>query len=147
MKSMNSADEAPESMNVSPGDEALGGVATSAADAKRRRLVRGAVAFAPLVLTLRSGALAAASCTGARVVSVGLNGTGSDPQTPSRIAAGDVCVKNLNACPGTTTKVLTPPPGTPLNYQFADINKKCPAFANNTVAILSSQSAGSMGIH
>jgi len=33
-------------------------------NAGRRRLVRGAMALAPLVLTLRSGALAAASCTG-----------------------------------------------------------------------------------
>lgn len=143
MKSMNSADEAPESISVSPGDEALGGVATSVADAKRRRLVRGAVAFAPLVLTLRSGALAAASCTGAKIVSVTLDPAGGN----GGIAAGDVCVESLNACPGTPGKVITPPPGSMLNYQFADINAQCPGFASKTVAILSSTSAGSMGIH
>lgn len=43
-------------------------------NAGRRRLVRGAVALAPLVLTLRSGALAAASCTAARVVGVDSQG-------------------------------------------------------------------------
>jgi hypothetical protein len=43
-------------------------------NAKRRRLVRGAMALAPLVLTLRSGALAAASCTAARVVDLGPDG-------------------------------------------------------------------------
>jgi hypothetical protein len=43
-------------------------------NAGRRRLVRGAVALAPLVLTLRSGALAAASCTAARIVGVDSNG-------------------------------------------------------------------------
>ena len=36
----------------------------------RRRLVRGAVSLAPVVLTLRSGGLAAASCTGVKVLNV-----------------------------------------------------------------------------
>lgn len=75
-------------------------------NAGRRRLVRGVVAFAPLVLTLRSGAVAAVSCTGA--VAIGTltpvsngNGTrykfnpglgGNTPQT------GQVCVTTPAQC-------------------------------------------------
>ena len=111
-------------------------------NAGRRRLVRGAMALAPVVLTLRSGALAAASCTGAKVVSVTLDGNGSDPQSPSRIDNGDYCVPNLKACE-TPGKVETPPLSPPIsNFQVAS-GKKCPAFANQNVAILSSTSAHS----
>lgn len=110
-------------------------------NAGRRRLVRGAMALAPVVLTLRSGALAAASCTGAKVVSVTLDGNGSDLENPSRIDNGDYCVSNLNAC-ATPGKVETPLPGQIPNYQVAS-GKKCPAFANKPVAILSSTSAHS----
>jgi len=111
-------------------------------NAGRRRLVRGAMALAPVVLTLRSGALAAASCTGAKVVSVTLDGNGTDSQNPSRIAAGDYCVPNLKVC-ATPGKVETPPLDQILDYEVASNDKKCPTFANKTVAILSSTSAHS----
>jgi hypothetical protein len=48
-------------------------------NAGRRRLVRGAMALAPLVLTLRSGALAAASCTSVRLVNVDNQGRIDNP--------------------------------------------------------------------
>ena len=66
----------------------------------RRRLVRGAVAFAPLVLTLRSGALAAASCTGAKTVRTTLDASGKPPAAVGAVS-GDVCYKvtEVNTCP------------------------------------------------
>lgn len=50
-----------------PDGQTVGADQTSQLDQRRRRLVRSAMAVAPLVLTLRSGALAAASCTGVRI--------------------------------------------------------------------------------
>ncbi len=62
--------------------------------AGRRRLVRGAMALAPLVLTLRSGALAAASCTGT-VAFVTVNSSGKiNAPVPSGVAANQICVSN-----------------------------------------------------
>ncbi|WP_300454039.1 hypothetical protein [Accumulibacter sp.] len=86
----------------------------STLDQRRRRLVRGAAAFAPLVLTLRSGALAAASCTGTKIraattddrgrietvggdrIRSGLIGSNDNPSTP------DYCFKNIDSCPDTS---------------------------------------------
>jgi len=64
---------------------------------ERRRLVRGAVALAPLVLTLRSGALAAASCTGARLVRI--NNNNRIPPNAG-VNPTDVCFPDAPICEG-----------------------------------------------
>ena len=111
MKTNKSIDDSQGSMDLSPTTtEAVIQGAASAPENKRRRLVRGAVAFAPLVLTLRSGALAAASCTGARLVQLPADGKFSPAD------AGDVCINadfppvcpDYPTTPG-STKVLTQP--------------------------------------
>lgn len=137
----------------------------------RRRLVRGAVALAPVVLTLRSGALAAASCTGLKATA---NTRPANAQRPGRIVnanpadpvAGDVCVlpNELTAC-DTPTKVLTSSNLTTANSEPVALytNPNLPLNNNNpylvcgsssgpnqafigknNIAILSSQSASSM---
>lgn len=80
----------------------------------RRRLVRGVVALAPLVLTLRSGALAAASCTGLKATANTRPAGAARPgrivnATPAVPVVGDVCVlpNELTACDTSRTKVLT----------------------------------------
>ena len=71
----------------------------------RRRLVRGAAALAPVVLTLRSGALAAASCTGAKTTNVALDNNGKPPASVGAVK-GDVCFKvtEVNTCPNASNK-------------------------------------------
>ena len=73
----------------------VGGV--PAPENKRRRLVRGAVAFAPLVLTLRSGALAAASCTGVKIATGAYTKDGGlragKIKNAPGVVEGDVCVE------------------------------------------------------
>jgi hypothetical protein len=59
---------------------------------KRRRLIRGAIAVAPMVLTLRSGALAAASCTGALVLTQTSGSSGKLNYTGTEIKVDDKCV-------------------------------------------------------
>lgn len=134
---------------------------SSGADQRRRRLVRGAAAMAPLVLTLRSGALAAASCTGVKVGSATVNPVPSDPNGPpagkinaSNIAQGDVCViQPLDACPNVPGKALTTKIGA-TNYEPAVYIQqgdywqcgKYGAYQGRRVAILSSNSLNSMGV-
>ena len=112
----------------------------------RRRLVRGAVALAPVVLTLRSGALAAASCTGVRVFNVRTNGDGKfDAPTGSGVVAGDYCASPVQACElerptkisGGTIDSL--PITGPESGKF-----QCGSQGSRTVAILSSASASSL---
>ena len=115
----------------------------------RRRLVRGAVSLAPVVLTLRSGGLAAASCTGVKVFNVNTNGDGKfDPPTGSGVVAGDYCASPVQECgPEHPTKISggtidsMPITGPDINSKFT-----CGTSGNRTVAILSSASAGSLGI-
>jgi hypothetical protein len=114
----------------------------------RRRLVRGAMALAPLVLTLRSGgALAAASCTGAaKYLSVTLEGGGKIPGSLT-VKSTDVCYTKVTVCEGNTEKLSTDPTSyTRLGaVQQNGINYSCDnGTINQTVAILSSQSAGSL---
>jgi hypothetical protein len=72
----------------------------------RRRLVRGAVALAPVVLTLRSGALAAASCTGVKVLNVQTDQNGRfDVPQGSGAAEGDYCATPVQACGVNTSKI------------------------------------------
>ncbi len=129
----------------------------------RRRLVRGAVALAPLVLTLRSGA-AAASCTGVKIREVSVKsadpGPGNDPSAgellnPSKpLEAGDVCVGpgQLTQCDSNPDKVQTfsnlntlnsEPVVKQGNIYTCGENRQ---FQGQNVAILSSQSVSSMGV-
>ncbi|MBL8398803.1 MAG: hypothetical protein JNL84_11785 [Candidatus Accumulibacter sp.] len=99
MKIIKTMDNKSETTVASPAQ-------TTLTDQRRRRLVRGAAAFAPIVLTLRSGALAAASCTGATIVDIPTTGNFS-------AADSDVCAPEAVVCPGYPTsgptKVLTQP--------------------------------------
>ena len=127
---------------------------TSIAENKRRRLVRGAVAFAPLVLTLRSGALAAASCTGARLVQLPDNGKFSPGAT------SESCVReiDLDICPGYPTTAGNPTKLVNKQVPLVGVKEtntsslyRCSGgiegkLTNQTVAILSSQSATSMNV-
>jgi len=166
MKRTEATDEAVESNDQVPAsghDAAVDKTLTM--DQRRRRLVRGAAALAPLVLTLRSGALAAASCTGVKIQSVTVradDGTvGGDPLAgkieiaSTSIAAGDVCVApgQLRACgdPGRVETNLPPalyervePQGVqPNTFWTCGSGRK---FQGQSVAILSSTSATSMGV-
>lgn len=96
------------------GGEAVNPTTTSTLDERRRRLVRGVMAAAPLVLTLRSGALAAASCTGTKIkpgvaatdgrARIRTGGTGGPLVTSGLNASNDnastadYCVKNVDSC-------------------------------------------------
>lgn len=146
-ESLDGAGKSPDLSSVTretviPGD-------TSITENKRRRLVRGAVAFAPLVLTLRSGALAAASCTGVKLPDVTVQSDGEVPGT----VGGDVCVQGLQTCPTSASKVVTT--HKPSIYATVGLNSSgdkytcggtSPQFVGQQVAILSSGSASSMGI-
>lgn len=150
MKSTASLDVAgqPVDLPSATGETAIPGD-NSTPENKRRRLLRGAVALAPLVLTLRSGALAAASCTGAKTVTVAL---GTDQKIPGSVAvvAGgpnpDVCYKtsDVPACsiPGKVLNRAGPQTAYPVQA-----NRTCgasPLPAGTNVAILSATSATSL---
>ena len=150
MKAKESIDDSRESMNLSPAaTEAVIQGAASTLENKRRRLVRGAVAAAPLVLTLRSGALAVASCTGARLVDIP-----GDGKFPSANLT-DVCINQDPApvCPEYPlqpglTKVLTEPvpvlPVTPSDDGQYYCGTEGNHLSGKRVAILSSMSASSL---
>jgi len=96
------------------GGEAVSPTTTSTMDERRRRLVRGVMAAAPLVLTLRSGALAAASCTGTKInpgvaatdgrARIRTGGTGGAFVTSGlnafndNASTADYCVKSVDSC-------------------------------------------------
>jgi hypothetical protein len=115
-------------------------ISSEQGNAKRRRLVRGAMALAPVVLTLRSGALAAASCTGAVVVSATFDDNG-------RILSSGVekemyCVPNPQICsyPDGHQKITGTPDTDPITP-----DKRCGNTTVRTnVAIVSSSSATSL---
>ena len=158
MKSTESIDDAGKLVDLSSatGETAMPGD-TLSIENKRRRLIRGAVAFAPLVLTLRSGTLAAASCTGARLVKIGENGLFAGNE-------GDVCIleTDANICPTypnvyptrssyppVQTKIITQPentiPATKDSPGYYFCNKLDGTKYNKVkMAILSSHSATSL---
>ncbi len=117
-------------------------------NAGRRRVVRGVVAFAPLVLTLRSGA-AAASCTGAKALRVTLDNQGKVPNADTLgVRRGDVCYlqSQVDVCSVVPPK-LQNPVGTPASYTVSS-SLRCGDNPNallpgTQVAILSSQAASS----
>lgn len=126
---------------------------TAAKDGGRRKLVRGAVSLVPVVLTLRSGTLAAASCTGAKLVRI------SDNNKISRNAAeelglttSDVCFPDATICEGyptgnrVATKISTAPT---TGFNLTRNNNGSYNCGNSDlrgrqVAILSSASAASL---
>lgn len=120
----------------------------SAPESKRRRLVGGAVALAPLVLTLRSGGVAAASCTGAaKIPSVKLKQNGVIPSTSVRPIQGDGCFSKVTQCATNTSKLSTDP-GTYDKVGIVSVNDSGKFYCTNgkkddVVAILSSASASS----
>lgn len=117
-------------------------------DLKRRRLVRGAIGIAPVVLTLRSGVLAASSCTGAKTLEASTNGGGkltspvpvsTDPLNP------DYCVSPFSqeGCPTGEQKISSG--GSPVQVTGAGGNLFCTGVTNTSpVAILSSASVTSL---
>lgn len=177
MKSTESIDETAASTGRSLADgEAVSPSQTPLMDQRRRRLVRGAMAVAPLVLTLRSGALAAASCTGVKIQSVAvksdagtvtspdprageiLTGGATVPASPPALAAGDVCVAPLalTQCPsGPSGRVVTSSDLNAGNSEPIFPQSGSPGFwtcgpgrqfQGQSVAILSSASVASMGV-
>jgi hypothetical protein len=76
---------------------------TDSLDLRRRRLLRGAAGIAPVVLTLRSGALAAASCTGVDKLDLTANSS-SGNLSDSTVTAGRECIIGYTKC-STGTKI------------------------------------------
>lgn len=121
---------------------------TSTMHQRRRRLVRSAAALAPLVLTLRSGALAAASCTGvSQLVTLDANGKFL-PAPPTQ--ENDICVTySVDSCSDNKISsasklgivVRTNDPNDPLPFQCTG------ATGGGQVAILSAHAAQSFGIN
>lgn len=122
---------------------------SSIPDLKKRRLVRGAVAAAPVLLTLRSGALAAVSCTPVKAPSVTINKqfniNGVIQSGYSSPDAGptdpDVCYTTINQ--GSCTTGIETTGNTPLGVvKFDNANsvyycEGAPTGGPHTVAILS----------
>ncbi|MEF8733062.1 MAG: hypothetical protein V5B40_14505 [Candidatus Accumulibacter meliphilus] len=144
MKTNESIDDSRGSTDLSPVD--TGAViqgAASTPENKRRRLVRGAVAFAPLVLTLRSGAVAAAaSCTGTKQLPT-LDANGEF--TASGAQVGDACVTNYerNSCPGSKISSGTNPGIAVIEGTVDPAKLKCHNLTGN-VAILSNPAVNSL---
>jgi hypothetical protein len=117
-------------------------------DLKRRRLLRGAAGIAPVVITLRSGALAASSCVNTKAL-VTTNNNGNFTSAES-LANGDKCIVAYtnNACPAPSidSKEITPG-ATKIgnvtgaahpNYTCSGITPEIPGTVNVNVAIISS---------
>ena len=122
-------------------------------NAGRRRLVRGAVAFAPLLLTLRSGA-AAASCIGVKIAQTTPN-SGNGKISAAGVVVGDLCVAPnvLTECPAPQSgKVLPSSPVSQANTERVVQNGNfitCgndAQFKGDNIAILSSASVASFGV-
>jgi hypothetical protein len=141
MKNTESIDETVTKTALSLADDQVVSVGDATLDQRRRRLVRGAMAAAPLVLTLRSGALAAASCTGAISVDTTIGNNGK----PGAGSTGDVCIPIADAplCPTSNNK-LKNLPGTTVGYPIGNDGKCPPLTTQGThVAILSSHAYSS----
>lgn len=121
---------------------------TPTPESKRRRLVGGAVALVPLVLTLRSGGVAAASCTGAKALSVRTNQNGRfNPPFGAGVAAGDYCVDSESICADQPSKIMTQGANVdlaPITGPYPNGKFQCGVTGRRTVAIVSSASASSL---
>jgi len=147
-----------DEMEALPLAESAGSLATNNSDAqelnlRRRRLIRGAVGVAPLVLTLRSGAAAAAlsGCApilGGTTFSTGAGGLISSP--PLGIKATDKCIQadsGIQTClpspSGTATDIK--PVGTVTKGTITDTSGAAPYYCtlgeNKTVAIVSASTS------
>lgn len=118
----------------------------------RRRIVRAAVSLAPVVLTLRSGALAAASCTGARIVRINQNNRISENNADTLgLTTSDVCFPDATICEGSPTTGLTKINSTPTSgFKLTEnpngsLSCGTQNLRGRQVAILSSTSAASLG--
>lgn len=120
--------------------------ASEQGNAGRRRLVRGAVALAPVVLTLRSGALAAAvSCTGVKVLGVQTDENGMFKALPE-VETTDYCAIPVQTCGQNKISGANIDPE-PITGPFETANGprfQCGASGQRTVAILSSASVTSL---
>ena len=128
---------------------------TDVSDSSRRRLVRSAVAIAPMVLTLRSGALLAATsvCSG-QITLKGTVGNGGKLEPPdfgdfSPTPGRDECfvfIEPAGSCPPSQTDEV----GDPLGFLIQDGNSsnyRCsgnPAKDTNVVVITASSAASLM---
>jgi hypothetical protein len=115
----------------------------------RRRLLRGAVGIAPVVLTLRSGAVAAvSSCTGAKLLTT----TDQEGKLTSSLGVkvGDTCITGYETidCPtGSGDKIRTSAGsiagGVTKKKKDRQFYYYCDGAKSSPVAILSSFSASS----
>lgn len=91
-------------------DRATASEGSHGVDGRRRRLLRGAAGMAPVIITLRSGGLAASSCVGTKAL--GSTNTSGDftIATGGPISAGgDRCVANYStsgSCPSPADQIL-----------------------------------------
>jgi hypothetical protein len=127
---------------------------------RRRRLLRGAIGIAPVVLTLRSGAVAAvSSCTGTKLLTtvknVNSNGGKLDPVTAVGAADGNTCITEYDQtdCPiEEAIKIRTGQGSFAGTVKILNGKAYCnggsqPYAAGQQIAILSSNSASSfMGL-
>jgi hypothetical protein len=118
----------------------------------RRRLIRGAAGVAPVLLTLRSGALlAASSCTGAVTLATTDPTTGQFPGVLG-MQPGQLCTETFDktGCPVDESKILT---ATDNGFKtaFDGTNWTCEnsgtILKNKNIAVLSSGAAHSLGIN
>ena len=114
--------QAPELTVPAQAHEASVG-SSSPFDSKRRRLIQGAAGIAPVVLTLRSGALAAAASGCAPTIQqtqlITKSGkTGYIQNTTDVIADTNVCVTNFTACPNSNRVQGGPVDGVVKNKRY-----------------------------
>lgn len=147
MKSTEADGNALQTLGSSPTITMTGNPVQLAAvqpDIRRRRLVRGAAAVAPMVLTLRSGALAAASCTGAKIISIDSTGQ----IDPVGLNDTDVCFTDQQVCPGYPlsgpTKIESGTRVGQIAPTYPGGPYACGNLKSTNVAILSSASASSL---
>lgn len=122
---------------------------------KRRQLLRGALGVAPVVMTLRSGALAASSCTGAQLIVSALDDKAQFVDNVGKVQSGDVCAIVTSATGCTEANQISGGTKTGFTAQNVSGNVwRCVDDKNNTagiagksnIAILSSGSAQSLQI-
>jgi hypothetical protein len=119
---------------------------------RRRRLIRGAAGVAPVLLTLRSGGLlAASSCTGAVTLATTDPTTGQFPGVLG-MKAGQICTENFDktGCPAGENKVLTAADNG-FKTAFDGTKWTCEnsgtILKNKNIAVLSSGAAHSLGLN
>ncbi len=124
-------------------------------DLRRRRLLRGAVGIAPVVLTLRSGALAASSCVAALQTGLATNsnkGFTTSPNSSVKVnTPAQVCISSASSS-GCSANYIKHSTGTNIGNVVANSNGTAPnklgcngsnAANKTSIAVLSSGSATS----